>query len=150
MTGKIEWTSSFSVGVGKLDAQHKRLMAICNALGENAYKDTQEADAQFFLDLNELPDYARMHFEDEEAMLESAGYAGITRQYAEHEGFLSFLSQTLAEAERGKLNKAAIQRFIAEWWAHHILEEDMLYREVIGTQSRAANDSNFPWRKAGR
>lgn len=123
----LEWTPDFSVGVEKLDDQHKQLLAISNTLAKCAAVSDPRSDARFRLALQELLEYATNHFRDEEQMLEQVGYVRITDQYVEHSAFLDFLAEKMSEAASGTLDKPGVQQFIAGWWTYHILKADMQY-----------------------
>ena len=66
MPNRVEWNPRHSVGDESLDAQHRELLARCNALGDclaASGPDTDpEADRRFDLAFKELMALARAHF----------------------------------------------------------------------------------------
>jgi len=79
MPNRVEWDPRHSVGEATLDAQHREILARCNALGDRlAAPDTDaEADRRFDRAFEELMALARAHFAAEEALLAARGYAGV-------------------------------------------------------------------------
>ena len=123
----IEWQDSFSVGVEKLDADHKRLFDIINRVdaAEKAGKSVQWV-------LEELRNYAEVHFRGEEELMKAADYPEIEEHMRQHKAFVEWL----ATVERTyNLSPDAhfyiadsVNEYLRDWLTHHILLVDMQYK----------------------
>ena len=123
----LEWKSSYSVGVGTLDQQHKTLLDLINGLaGENP----DHGSKRCFIALNGLVKYAQLHFETEEELMRVHGFSGLAMQEKEHEAFTQKvfeLNQRLADGAPDIFSD--LLSFLKDWYITHILGTD---REYIG------------------
>lgn len=131
MSNKLPWDSSFSVGNPTLDRQHRRLLELCNRLGDCLEDSGPGADSEFHDILNELAVYGREHFASEEAILARCGYAELAAQELEHAEYVQQVTEIITDAAFGQLDKVEAQRFLLKWWSGHILVSDMMYRGHI-------------------
>jgi hemerythrin-like metal-binding protein len=126
----MEWKSSYSVGVPVLDSDHKQLMDIINRIDEAGER---RSSLQWVL--QELTDYARVHFRREEEQLKSVDYPHLTQQISEHEKFVDWLStlkETLGASPTSQIHSAeAVSNYLKSWLAEHILVSDMAYKEHL-------------------
>lgn len=78
----MPWTEDLSVGVEELDADHRQLFAMVNALFD-AVEGGSSGDllAAFF---DALVDYTRDHFAREEALMAACHYPGLPSHRMEH------------------------------------------------------------------
>jgi hemerythrin len=81
--------------------------------------------------LDQLLEYARFHFEAEEALMASTGYANVQPRAAklhlsEHRGFQARAATMRAEFVRAPRQVIGQQlvRFLRDWLVHHIGESD--------------------------
>lgn len=78
--------------------------------------------------MGKLRDYAKKHFADEEAYMESVGYKRLFTQKIQHQNFVEKLDEIdLQEIEDGDEQDKVINDiliFITDWLVNHILEED--------------------------
>ena len=129
MPKKVVWDNSYSVGQSLLDHQHRKLMALCNDLGDCLATEGPASDAKFHEILNELADYARQHFASEEELVRRHAPSQLAAQIAEHEAYFDKITNILFDASGGVLDKVGLQRFIAGWWTGHILVSDLQLRD---------------------
>jgi hemerythrin-like metal-binding protein len=127
---KLYWKDEYSVGVEKLDRQHRRLFKIVNKLIERsaAFSDLKLVPQT----LTEMLNYAKEHFTDEEELMQEYGYPEIEPHKEQHAYFI----KTTAELSINALNnQSMVSREIAEflklWWSLHILKTDMKYKEFF-------------------
>jgi len=121
----IVWNDQFSVGVPRMDAQHRRMIDLINAL----HPDT-DADGAAKV-ISGMFDYASLHFAAEEELLRQVGYSELHAQQREHQAFLSKADEfSKADLHNPELY-AHIADFLRSWMLHHILEEDMKYKRCI-------------------
>lgn len=131
MPEKLAWDTSYSVGSAALDAQHKKLLALCNALADCADDASPQADSKFHEVLNELAVYSRVHFTAEEKLLVRCNYPLLEKHKKEHAKFNELIAEKLVAAVDGTLEKVGLHRFLVDWWAEHILIKDMHYRDYL-------------------
>lgn len=121
----ILWNERFSVGVQAMDAQHKRLIDLINAL-----RGSDDMGIAFDTIMG-MFDYASVHFRDEEQLLRKAGYSELDTQVREHKAFLdqavAFSKKDLSDPRIGD----EIIRYLRSWLLQHILNEDMKYKRCI-------------------
>ena len=128
---KITWQPNYSVGHPILDEQHKKLLRLCNQAIDCMNSETPEAIAMFHLILNDLANYTETHFKTEEEILARCNYPLIENHKSEHLAYQVRLTDFLLEATLGKIDKAALTHYLAEWWRDHILCSDKQYVQTI-------------------
>ena len=120
----IEWQDSYSVGVDKLDDDHKRLIDIIKRIdeAEKSGKSVQWA-------LEELRNYAAYHFKAEEECMKAADYPGIDKHKQEHKAFVEWLAsveRTYNLSPDAHFHIAeTVNDYLSDWLKHHILVVDM-------------------------
>ena len=128
----IEWDNSFSVGVVRLDADHRLLMEMINQLCEawQAGKDGLVLDKLF----EALLVYTDIHFAREEAILEALGYERLVQQRQAHAALkaevVAFRDRHLTATQPEALT-AEMAHFLRSWLLDHILGEDRRYKSLF-------------------
>jgi hemerythrin-like metal-binding protein len=125
------WNSGFSVGSSLLDSQHRKLLKLCNALGDALSGAPTSAHLDFHEILHELSEYSRQHFATEETMLHSYGYPNLQAQKDDHLEYCRQIAEQSLAATTGMANQINLQQFISQWWTDHILVSDMEYRDFL-------------------
>jgi len=127
---KIIWHDGFSVGVAKLDSQHRKLMDMINKMIENPLTDTRSETIADIL--TEMTNYAIRHFETEEKLLSAHDYPRFDIHKQMHTTFrintVEFCFQTTAGVETVP---ESVFNFLRDWLVNHILEEDMKYSKFL-------------------
>jgi hemerythrin len=131
MTINIQWDPSYSVGNALLDRQHQKLLALSNELEDCVVAARQMAFFRFHGILHELAQYAREHFRTEEQMLRRCAWSDLAGHMRDHEAFEQQIADWSFAATMGTLNILDVQRYIAQWWKHHILDADMQYKGLL-------------------
>jgi hemerythrin len=124
---KIVWEERLSVGIQKLDQQHKELIKTINSLIEKEnFDDDSEAIAEA---LDRMTRYADYHFKTEEQLMREHGYPDYASQEREHTEFKTKTANFCIDAIA---QKQALPRelltYLRNWVTHHILETDMKYK----------------------
>lgn len=126
----FEWKDRYSLNIGEIDKQHKRLFEI----GARVYDLAVLSDSYDHYDeilemLNELLEYTRYHFSFEENIMKIHKYAGFNQQLREHEFYVnkikSISSRDIDEDQHQAI--LDIVDFLSEWISSHILLEDRKY-----------------------
>lgn len=125
--GQIEWTAEYSVGHAILDAQHRKLLALCRRAAESMEDSSPEGISAFHDILNDLTHYVREHFQTEEALLERCRYADLAEHRAKHVHYEEKLGDFLIDAITGAIDKASFSDYLTRWWLDHILRSDRAY-----------------------
>ena len=127
----IEWDSRFSVGNSVLDAQHQKLLGLCNSLAHCLAADPQEARFKYHEILHQFIVYAQEHFRIEEKFLERSGYTDLAHHLREHRAFEEKTADWAFAATMNSLDLLEVQRFLAIWWSNHILVSDMQFKPLL-------------------
>ena len=125
----FEMKEEYYTGIQLVDDEHTKLLGIA----ESAYQllnDHFVADKydQIKVILQELKDYTKTHFADEEAYMERIQYKRMFTQKIQHQHFIEKLEEINMD-EVDEDHNAAIQDlldFLMDWLIHHIVEMDKL------------------------
>lgn len=128
-----EMKDEYFTGIASIDEEHKKLFSIA----EEAYNLSQN---EFIPDkydnvrdiLIQLRDYTRMHFEHEEAYMESISYKRMFTQKVQHDAFCKKLDEIdLANIDENS-DKLILEilDFLTDWLVSHIMENDKLIAEA--------------------
>jgi len=128
----IEWDEQrYSVGICKMDSQHRQLVDLLNALhSPNNTKDQDLIDRA----LKALIAYTKQHFVDEERILKKLNYPRLEGHHEQHQNFIETLNGLRNSYEKTGKSVEMIQQltaFLSEWLMNHILVEDRAYRNYL-------------------
>lgn len=123
----LQWTENLSVGVTRMDDHHKKLVDLINMLF-----DAMSGDATRAVDtvLNDLLDYTRYHFGEEEKLLAACGYPDLEAHQAIHR---DMVKEVLDMRQRYLDSPASVPPgealdFLSKWLMRHIIGKDLRYR----------------------
>ena len=129
MVDIIKWDETCRVGVKELDDQHKHLFKICNDLIRTVVeKRVSEAGPET---IQQLKDYAELHFRREEELLQQAGYADAREHRLEHNRLMNDLLLFKSEYIAGDLDVSRVSEFLIEWILHHVKGTDRQYIDQL-------------------
>ena len=129
-----EWKDSFSVGIEKIDSQHRGLLDLINEIGDLADRQFA-AKPEVFTVLNAMVRYAENHFQTEEGYLKKYGYPGLLQQKEAHEAFSESVFSMAGELEKASgLSLTAILLYLEDWYADHILGFDRGYKDFLARE----------------
>jgi len=133
----LTWTEALSVGNQTLDADHKRLFRLFNRLSEAMRTGQAKAVIQPILD--ELLDYAAVHFRREEEAMAAAGYKDLPAHRKQHEAFVKKAMETRDRFAAAAENTLAIETmaFVRDWLINHIQKSDRAYTPYLGAKKVA-------------
>ncbi|OQA04086.1 MAG: Bacteriohemerythrin [Planctomycetes bacterium ADurb.Bin401] len=119
----FEWTDELSIGVEKIDSQHKRLVEIINEYYEAAQSGQSEQAVREAV--GKLINYAGTHFADEEKLMEEKNFPQIDLHKQMHkrltEDVINF-AEKLAKDE--KIFSLEMAVFLKGWLENHIAQTD--------------------------
>jgi hemerythrin len=130
----MTWSTDMSVGVALFDNEHKRLVDMINEL----YEGILAGSAKLTLNrvLGELIGHTNVHFSHEEQFFEEAQYPLAAEHKARHEELRQqvFKYREEIDSKNSTLLALELLRYLKEWLAQHILEEDMKYGVFLRTK----------------
>ena len=119
----MRWHDDYSIGVQRIDNHHRRQFEIANSLLDLIERGKSKAEVNEALGM--LVEYARFHFEEEEALMARYSYPEVATHMGRHQrmiahltGFAHGLSDNVSPSESEVLN------FLQEWLVGHTLSED--------------------------
>lgn len=122
-----EFTDDYLVGIDLIDKEHRELFRIVERADQLVKSfDSSSSYDKIMAILQELKEYTKEHFRDEEEYMESIHYEGLDAQKRAHEAFIDKLENVnLNEIEENPeeyLQK--LLEFLLGWLINHILYTD--------------------------
>ncbi len=125
----MKWSEEFSVGNGKMDAQHKRLFGLINKV--YGALQSGKGNEQALAILEELADYTQTHFSEEEALMRLYNYPGLDEQVETHRAFVQKVVDLQESARKGQPLGARVFIFLKDWLTTHICKLDKQYSDYL-------------------
>ena len=125
----IVWYEDLAVGLPEVDAQHRELIKLINAL-DDAIKQRQGAKALAVL-IDRLVDYAKYHFATEERLMAAHNYQHMGDHIREHEFFADKVMGILFHSDDEENRPQAVSDFLHKWLIEHIGTVDKLMGECL-------------------
>ena len=123
------FTDKFKTGINIIDEEHQMLFQIIGKIYKAIEVELVHDKFDLILDiLDELKEYTRVHFADEENYMREIGYEGLAQQELLHQKFIETLNElNLDEVDD---NQEAylyeFLNFLQNWLVNHILKVDKL------------------------
>lgn len=125
----IDWSDAIAVGIPEIDAQHRRLVDLLNALHAVSAGGNHGQTARI---LRELTDYTVTHFAYEERLLEAVGYPDLAAHRASHAALVARVGDITARFEAGRTKlDAELFTFLRSWLNGHIRGTDRHYAAYV-------------------
>lgn len=126
---KIVWSNEYSVGNGRMDAQHLKMARMIN---EIIVHHESDADDEFTSELlSSLTEYCLQHLAEEEDLLVKHGYPDFEEHLQSHNAFRQKIVQFCTASSTGLEILPTVLAYLVEWWQQHIGEEDRRYRAYL-------------------
>ncbi|MBO5144059.1 MAG: hemerythrin family protein [Lachnospiraceae bacterium] len=122
-----EFTDEYLTGIELIDIEHKELFRIVDKANRLVKSfDNLSGYDDIMLILNELKEYTKEHFGDEEEYMESIHYEGLEAQKRAHESFIDKLEGiNLDEVDNDPQQYLQeLVEFLIGWLINHILHTD--------------------------
>ncbi len=135
----IAWRSRMSVGVDRIDEDHKRLIRHLNDLDQAINQARYDARLVAHTILH-LFEYTKSHFDREEKLMLAVDYPGYADHKTLHDTAKRALHDISAEFMNTPTKVAAgrIYDFTADWLVHHIIMVDTkITPYIVGSQHEA-------------
>ncbi len=120
---KLVWTNALECGIKAIDAQHRKLFEVSNALLETVHKNPSESEATLKVEI--LINAVKSHFESEESLLAGWKHPLTEDHKAVHEDLLARANELLARSQNGTLSSHCVFNFLVDDLVYgHIASED--------------------------
>jgi hemerythrin-like metal-binding protein len=130
---RIAWNEAFSVGIDRIDNQHKQLIDMINYL-----EDNRDGGAHFEVvseTLTRLTQYLQLHFQAEEDLMMQYHVPDLQSHREEHLKFTKQVSGFCVQVMNDRLDILdELRTFLREWLVHHIMTTDMKYADYFRAQ----------------
>ena len=132
----MEWTERLSVGVTRFDDEHKKLVALINALFDAAQAGRGREALGSTLD--ELVTYTQSHFINEEQALARSAYPHLDTHRREHEKLTRQVIdiQRKYHAGASAMLSMEVMSFLKSWLVKHIQGTDQKYAPFLRDQAQ--------------
>ena len=140
------WSQLLHTGIESVDAQHHRLVDITNELGDVTLGGAGISEGRLQILFKALTDYAREHFQDEEALMRQARLdpRHVEAHVKHHHQFVDQLLSMWRARGVMKHPAETIHDFLSAWLAFHILGEDqMMARQMARVAAGEAPEIAF-------
>jgi hemerythrin len=122
----LEFKPEYSVGVARIDAQHRKLFQWVNereqAMGQGRGRDVLEKV------LGGLVAYTREHFAAEEELMLKTSYPELAQHKAAHDGFIRRTAEFQQRHQAGELGVSVeLVSWLGDWIRNHVLGMDKRY-----------------------
>jgi len=123
------FTEKFKTGIPMIDEEHKTLFDIIGKIYKAIDVELVHDKFDLILDiLDELKEYTRVHFADEENYMREIGYDGLAQQIILHEKFIETLEEVNLDHVDDNQEEYLFEvlDFLQNWLINHILKVDKL------------------------
>jgi hemerythrin len=115
----FQWSEAYGVGHSAIDSQHKRLFqladdlaaAMLNGRGKEVLSET----------LEDLIDYTKKHFANEERLMQTHHYPEYPQHKVEHDRLTAKVAAFQKDFAAGRVAiTVELMNFLKNWLSHHI------------------------------
>lgn len=137
-----EWRDCYSVGYAPIDDQHQKLFSISNELTDAALSSNGANETDLMKIIDELLNYVRDHFSEEEALMRQSGVPDIAGHILVHNAFLIEilnLENRVRTGDAGEIHAVAVAlpELVGGWLVGHIAIEDQKYASHVRKSAAA-------------
>ena len=118
----IVWKDALSIGVKKIDDQHKELVDLLNLVYDHAILG--DRDDIIYQSLLDVEKYVQYHFADEEETMLEFKYPDIEHHREEHRKLKNEVDMYIERYREGYITAEDISRFLQRWLLVHIAGHD--------------------------
>jgi hemerythrin-like metal-binding protein len=133
MTLLVTWTRANAVGVQAMDNEHAIMMDAMNELRAALVHGEKREQVHELMD--KLIEFTRMHFRNEEHLLERFGFSGLDEQKTEHRRLLEQLQESFYRVRQGEaVSLGDLLLFLHDWFLDHVEGLDQKYGPWLNEQ----------------
>ena len=138
----FQWDKYYETNIATVDAQHHKLVDLINELGLAITENSNE-NRELEPIIGRLADYAKYHFSDEEALMDSCGVdpRHIRAHKEAHNHFFQEVENiTSNDQDSMPLKTRSLLAYLVNWLGFHILGSD----QSMASQIRAIEEGMAP------
>jgi hemerythrin-like metal-binding protein len=130
---EILWDEKFSVGVGEIDEQHKKLVEILNELVALIQEYPAGSDSDIESTIEKINEYKTFHFATEEKYFEQFNFKGAAEHIQKHRDFDQKITELVAAFQKDKSKDQLFELvdYMENWFIDHLLNTDRKYMECF-------------------
>jgi hemerythrin len=118
---ELIWDEHYSVGIEPMDNQHHVIFDHMSAISAALAKGAPDPEIPGMLQKFDI--YCKMHFFEEERLMDEMQYPDLAGHRRQHDLFVSNLEGFMTRKQQGLDDFIAIR----DWFLSHILREDIPY-----------------------
>jgi hemerythrin-like metal-binding protein len=127
---KINWSTEYSVGIGRIDEQHKQIVLMLNRL-IGAKEATTGSEVVSDL-IDQMTKYAQEHFKFEEDLMAEFGFPLLDQHKQSHVKYRKKIVDLCTSVSLDiPVVPQVMLNYLVQWWQKHILHEDMGYKSFF-------------------
>jgi hemerythrin-like metal-binding protein len=124
----LEWKAEYSVQHPILDTQHQMLLKIADDFLDACGEKSNNEKLCFLKALRGAAMFAKIHFTNEERLMEQARYPELAAHKKEHAAFAAEIKNRIRDFEAGKeISPFPFAMFLVDWVLDHIKIQDQKY-----------------------
>ncbi|HUO99174.1 MAG TPA: bacteriohemerythrin [Rhizomicrobium sp.] len=141
----MEWSSAFNIGVPVFDDEHKKLVAMINAVADCIAAGTH-ATALRKVE-NDLIEYTIVHFRHEEMYFDDFDYPDAQQHKARHAEMKARVFAMRDEVYNNPTPELAaeILQFLRDWLSEHIVGEDKPFGAFLKERGYGTSAGRLPF-----
>ena len=122
----LEWSDKYSVNIGAMDEQHKKLIGMVNGLDEAMRKGKGREVVGRVLD--GLVEYTKVHFADEERLMKENDYPEYGGHKQKHDDLTRQVLKLQSDYRENNISiTIKVMNFLTDWLTNHIVGTDKQY-----------------------
>jgi hemerythrin len=130
MSTSIRWIKDFELGIKEIDQHHRKLVDLINIVHHAHSIGNWNGTIDEVI--NELVDYAFVHFTFEEQYFEKFGYENAELHKREHAYFINKVKKFQTEwGSNPEEKKNDLLNFLNTWLCNHIMHSDRGYLDCF-------------------
>jgi hemerythrin len=145
----VAWSSNYSMGIKKIDDQHKGLLDFVNDLFNHVTGDEYEERTYFYKVIQHALQYVKNHFSTEEKIMIATKFPGYDEHKKIHDEFTQTIGQSIQDFKTGK--KLVLEKFadfLKNWVLTHIADMDTQYAAYFRKIATRKEDGKLTITKA--
>ncbi len=126
----MKWDDSYSVGIESLDRQHKKYFDLANRWIHDIMAGEGEEAVKYVL--NELREFARTHFKDEERLMRAYNYPDYEKHAKEHMRMFDKILELSKDYDDGDVMVCVkVTSLLIGWFETHMKNTDREYAPFL-------------------
>ncbi len=130
----ITWRDEYNTGDPAVDAEHKELIALINALHDKlqSSEKTREEVADF---LGEIHHKVAAHFALEERLMREKDYEDFAEHKQDHDALLDAIRDIMDDYDEGAYDtfEDVLSRHLDDWFCVHFRTRDAKLHRILGS-----------------